>query len=155
MMESFSGLGILRGSGLGFFLPVQSFLHGGNGNWGYLGCLLTAVVLVGHFSSSVLCPPPPHGFPSEFCVQGPECHWLALLFCVGRRAGRVTSLAWIMITCTGVNFFDPLMAGFACFPHPAPSFRTLEFMAHSVWRPLIPDLLLGSPLGLVLFPCCR
>ena len=38
-MESFSGLGILRGSGLGFFLPVQSFLHGGNrkvwgGTWG-------------------------------------------------------------------------------------------------------------------------
>ena len=33
------------------------------------------------------------------------------------------------------------------------SFKTLEFMIHLLWRPYRISLLLGSPLGLMLFPC--
>ena len=32
--------------------------------------------------------------------------------------GGVTSLEGMIITCTGVNFLDLLISGFACFPHP-------------------------------------
>ena len=30
----------------------------------------------------------------------------------------MTSLEGVIITCTGVNFFDPLMSGFVVYPNP-------------------------------------
>lgn len=147
---SFIGLGILGGSEQAFSCPFSHFFM--EERLGAPGVpLLTARCLFDiQFLSAVS--PSPSQFPLWIlCAQG-----LALLVSVERRAVRVTSLEWIIITCIGVNFFDPPKAGFACSPNSAPSFRTLEFMAHSAWRPprrlCIPDWL---SLGLVLFPCCR